>query len=94
MVSGATDILGWPRQIYLLEIGKESQPSHDQDNQIAGPGLSLLELGTALCCLVLSCRACCCLSSQKPASSNLATRQLTEEEKWEMVVQEYNEYRK
>ena len=77
MVTGATDILGGPRKIYLLEIG-----------------LSLLELVTALCCLVLSCRACCCVSAQRPANISPATRQLTEEEKWEMVVQEYNEYRK
>ena len=66
-----------------------------------GPGLSLVELVTALCCVVLCCRACCCVSAQRPghramvpANITPATRQLTEEEKWEMVVQEYNEYRK
>ena len=60
-----------------------------------GPGLSLVELLSALCCVVLCCRACCCLTVQRlPGLATPATRDLTEEEKWEMVVQEYNEYRK
>ena len=59
-----------------------------------GPGLSLLELLAALSCVVLCCRACCCVTTQRPGHTYPATRDLTEEEKWEMVVQEYNEYRK
>ena len=65
------------------------------------PGLSLVELLTALCCVVLCCRACCCVTAKRPghlamvpSHTTTATRDLTEEEKWEMVVQEYNEYRK
>ena len=67
----------------------------DFDMILSLPGLSLVELLTALCCVVLCCRACCCVSAHSPGLAPANTsRQLTEEEKWEMVVQEYNEYRK
>jgi len=72
VVSGESDYLGWPRKVFILEIG-----------------LSLLELLTALTCMLLCCRVCCCARPHRAGH-----QPLTEEEKWQLVVQEYNEYRK
>ena len=62
-------------------------------------GVGLVEVLISIICVVMGCRAVCS-RSDRPAAARQDVHPgevdpaLTEEQKWELVVQEYNEYRK